>query len=64
LFSLIDTLDAMTSDRSYRKALSFDEAKAEIVRMSGTQFDPLAVQAFIAEQTTLREMVADKCLLP
>jgi len=62
LFSLIDTLDAMTSDRPYRKALSFDEAKAEIVRMSGTQFDPLAVQAFIAEETTLREMVADKCL--
>ena len=63
LFALIDTLDAMTSDRPYRKALSFDQAKAEIVKMSGTQFDPLAVQAFMAEQTTLREMVEDKCLL-
>ncbi len=62
LFALIDTLDAMTSDRSYRKALSFDQALAEIVKMSGTQFDPAAVQAFLAEQTTLREMVAAKCM--
>ncbi len=37
---MIDTLDAMTSDRTYRKELSFDTAKAEIQRMSGTQFDP------------------------
>jgi len=62
LFALIDTLDAMTSDRSYRKALSFDQARAEIVGMSGTQFDPLAVQAFLAEEVTLREMVAGKCM--
>lgn len=63
LFALIDTLDAMTSDRSYRKALSF-EARAEIVSMSGTQFDPAAVQAFLAEEATLREMVAKKCMQP
>lgn len=62
LFALIDTLDAMTSDRSYRKALSFDQARAEIVSMSGTQFDPVAVQAFLAEETTLREMVEAKCM--
>ncbi|MFZ2300933.1 MAG: HD-GYP domain-containing protein [Gallionella sp.] len=62
LFAVIDTLDAMTSDRSYRKALSFDQARAEIVSMSGTQFDPVAVQAFLDEETTLREMVAKKCM--
>ena len=62
LFAVIDTLDAMTSDRSYRKALSFDQARAEIVSMSGTQFDPAAVQAFLAEEATLREMVAKKCM--
>ena len=62
LFAVIDTLDAMTSDRSYRKALSFDQARAEIVKMSGTQFDPAAVQAFLAEEATLREMVAAKCM--
>jgi HD-GYP domain-containing protein (c-di-GMP phosphodiesterase class II) len=35
-----DTLDAMTSDRPYRKALSVDEAKAEFIRFRGRQFDP------------------------
>ena len=64
LFALIDTLDAMTSDRSYRKAMSFDQAKAEIVNMSGAQFDPAAVQVFLAEEATLREMVATKCMQP
>ena len=62
LFAVIDTLDAMTFDRSYRKALSFDQARAEIVSMSGTQFDPAAVQAFLAEEAILREMVAAKCM--
>lgn len=61
LFAVIDTLDAMTSDRPYRKALEFDAAKAEIVRMAGTQFDPLAVHAFLAEEQTTRAMVAVKC---
>lgn len=61
LFAVIDTLDAMTSDRPYRKGLSFDAAQAEILRLAGTQFDPLAVEAFSAEEKTLREMVAMKC---
>lgn len=61
LFAVIDTLDAMTSDRSYRKAMSFDAAKDEIVGMAGTQFDPLAVDAFLLDEATLREMVAVKC---
>jgi putative nucleotidyltransferase with HDIG domain len=61
LFAVIDTLDAMTSDRPYRSGLSFDSAKVEIRRYSGEQFDPLAVEAFLAEEATLREMVAAKC---
>lgn len=61
LFAVIDTLDAMTSDRPYRKGLSFDAARAEIMRQSGAQFDPEAVKAFRAEEATLREMVALKC---
>ena len=61
LFAVIDTLDAMTSDRPYRKGLSFDAAKEEILHLAGTQFDPLAVEAFGAEEKTLREMVAMKC---
>ena len=61
LFAVIDTLDAMTSDRSYRRGLPFDAAKAEIQRCAGAQFDPAAVEAFIAEEHVLREMVAVKC---
>ncbi|OGA46627.1 MAG: response regulator [Betaproteobacteria bacterium RIFCSPLOWO2_12_FULL_62_58] len=61
LFAIIDTLDAVTSDRPYRKGLSFDAARAEILARSGTQFDPAAVQVFVAEETTLREMVELKC---
>src|SRR5574338_418595 len=61
LFAVIDTLDAMTSDRPYRPGLDFDTAKAEILRTTGSQFDPLAVEAFVQEEATLREMVAVKC---
>lgn len=61
LFAVIDTLDAITSDRPYRAGLPFDSARQEIVRMSGIQFDPVAVQAFLAEETVLREMVTLKC---
>lgn len=61
LFAVVDTLDAMTSDRPYRRGLPFDAAKAEIQRFAGTQFDPAAVEAFIAEGRVLREMVAVKC---
>ena len=48
IFSVADTLDAMTSDRPYRSAVPFAEARAEIVRGSGTQFDPDVVAAFLA----------------
>ncbi len=61
LFAVIDTLDAMTSDRPYRRGLSFDAARSEIVLQSGRQFDPVAVDAFLAEEPALREMVERKC---
>jgi putative nucleotidyltransferase with HDIG domain len=48
IFAIADTLDAMTSDRPYRKGRSFAEARAEILRCSGTQFDPAIVKVFIA----------------
>ncbi|MBI5643166.1 MAG: response regulator [Deltaproteobacteria bacterium] len=47
IFSVADTFDAMTSTRPYRNALSFDVARDEILRCSGTQFDPEIVDAFI-----------------
>lgn len=46
LFSVADTFDAMTSDRPYRKGLSFEVAVQEIERCSGSQFDPDVVKAF------------------
>lgn len=61
LFAVIDALDAMTSDRPYRKGLPFDAARAEILTRSGTQFDPSAVEVFVAEETNLSAMVAVKC---
>ena len=45
LISVIDAYDAMTNDRPYRKAMTHDEALAELERGSGTQFDPVVVQA-------------------
>lgn len=47
IFAVADTLDAITSDRPYRKARSFDAARAEILRCSGTQFDPAVVEVFL-----------------
>jgi HD-GYP domain-containing protein (c-di-GMP phosphodiesterase class II) len=46
VFSVVDTFDAMTSDRPYRKAASYEEARSEIFRCAGTQFDPAVVEAF------------------
>lgn len=64
LFAVIDALDAMTSDRPYRPGQSFDAAKAEILRMRGRQFDPASVEALLAEEAMLREMVLLKCRDP
>jgi response regulator RpfG family c-di-GMP phosphodiesterase len=47
IFAIVDTLDAMTSDRPYRKAMSFEAALEEIRLCSGTQFDPRIVGAFL-----------------
>jgi putative nucleotidyltransferase with HDIG domain len=46
IFAAADTLDAMTSDRPYRAALPYERAYEEILRCSGTQFDPAVVKAF------------------
>ncbi len=47
IIAVADTFDAMTSERPYRKALSKEEACAEVERCKGTQFDPEAADAFL-----------------
>lgn len=48
IFAVVDTFDALTSDRPYRQARSIAEAREEIQRQSGTQFDPGVVSAFLS----------------
>jgi putative nucleotidyltransferase with HDIG domain len=47
IFAVADTLDAITSDRPYRDARTFDAAREEIIRCSGTQFDPSVVEVYL-----------------
>jgi len=47
VFHVVDALDAITSDRPYRKARGYGDARAEIVRCRGSQFDPRVVDAFL-----------------
>lgn len=47
VLAVADTFDAMTSSRSYRSAVSVDEALSEISKCAGTQFDPAVVAAFL-----------------
>jgi HD-GYP domain-containing protein (c-di-GMP phosphodiesterase class II) len=48
IFAIADALDAITSDRPYRKGTSFQHAREEIERSAGHQFDPEIVAAFLA----------------
>jgi ribonuclease P protein subunit RPR2 len=56
IFSVADALDAITSNRPYRAARSWPSAVEEIVRESGTQFDPDVVAAFLDREEALRRI--------
>jgi putative nucleotidyltransferase with HDIG domain len=47
VLAIADAFDAMTSDRPYRRALTREQALAEIERCAGTQFDPRIAQVFL-----------------
>jgi HD-GYP domain-containing protein (c-di-GMP phosphodiesterase class II) len=47
ILAIVDAYDVMTHDRSYRTAVSRDEALNELQQCAGTQFDPQLVDAFI-----------------
>jgi len=54
IFAVADALDAMTSDRPYRKAMSWAAAGREILAESKRQFDPDVVESFVARERSLR----------
>ncbi|MCE3014762.1 MAG: diguanylate cyclase [Pirellula sp.] len=64
LVNIVDAYDSMTSKQVYRETLSREAALAELVRMSGTQFDPKLVRSFaeivIAQDRTLQARVTER----
>jgi HD-GYP domain-containing protein (c-di-GMP phosphodiesterase class II) len=56
VMSLADMYDALLSERPYKKAWSHQEAVKEIITRRNTQFDPLVVDAFIAEQNVFKDI--------
>ena len=48
IFAVADALDAMISDRPYRRALPISHARDENQRCAGTQFDPKVVRVFLS----------------
>jgi putative nucleotidyltransferase with HDIG domain len=53
IFAVADTLDAMISDRPYRKAMPISAAREEIRRYSGRQFDPRVVEVFLSQSDSV-----------
>ena len=62
IFAVADTLDAITSDRPYRRGSPFSAARNEIARCAGTQFDPQVVDAFISMPSEVWEELRDAIL--
>ena len=60
IFAVADTLDAMISDRPYRKALPISAAREEIRRYSGRQFDPRVVEVFLSHPERVWMELHDK----
>src|SRR5450755_771196 len=53
IFTIADSLDAMISDRPYRKAMPISAAREEIRRYSGRQFDPRVVEVFLSQSDSV-----------
>lgn len=54
IIQLCDSIDAMLSDRPYRKALSVEHVRGELLRCGGTQFDPRIVEIILKRNTLER----------
>jgi response regulator RpfG family c-di-GMP phosphodiesterase len=64
IFAVVDAFDAMTFDRPYSKAISFEGAKTEIKRCVGTHFDPVVVEAFFRVPEDLLAEIRRKSVEP
>jgi putative two-component system response regulator len=62
--AVCDVFDALTSERPYKKAWTFEAAVKEIRRMSGTSFDPRIVDAFISILPQIKRIKEDAERLP
>jgi putative nucleotidyltransferase with HDIG domain len=60
ILSVADALDAMTSDRPYRKGLPFEDALAEIQKRAGTQFEPAVAEALMTCASEVRVLLIEK----
>jgi response regulator RpfG family c-di-GMP phosphodiesterase len=56
IFAVADSLDAMTSHRPYRRAMSWQTARMEILNQRKHQFDPDVVDAFVSAESKLKEI--------
>jgi HD-GYP domain-containing protein (c-di-GMP phosphodiesterase class II) len=59
ILAVVDTYDAMITDRPYRKRLSIETAKAELQKHAGAQHDPAAVEAFLRFIDEKQERMAE-----
>jgi len=64
IIGLADSFDAITSIREYKKASTFEEAKAEILAESGSHFDPMVVEAFSRYYSKVLKPMIDKGEIP
>jgi putative nucleotidyltransferase with HDIG domain len=63
IIMVADTVDAMTTDRPYRAALTFDEVIEELARYSGIQFDPELVEV-LSKSQLIRKLVESSRVPP
>ena len=62
IIMVADTIDAMSTDRPYRKALGFEKVVSELIKYRGVQFDPALVDVTV-NSVTVRRLVSDKDFL-
>jgi HD-GYP domain-containing protein (c-di-GMP phosphodiesterase class II) len=59
IFALVDAMDAMTTDRPYRRARPWEEATDEILAQAGKQFDPHIVATFAQREARMRRIAEE-----